>query len=325
MLLLNICSTWTAIALSTLSLWTAIHIHFPCAKGFKQLVSTWIERAHTCPLSISLSGVLDKDIATLVWRHRQQLKHLKIRGHDTYYNNIFGGVTPGPLPSLETLKIRGSMNDVEFYGAQVFDLLCLAPNLVESVFDCMGFASFVDPAWVEKLVLPNLRRMMFRTSEEYSTSDDDLLTCLTLPALETLSLPMLRASTTDLFAFLERSSPPLRELIISERADVDFLQLVECFRLIPTLTQIGFWNREFRLVPDFLDALHDSSLLPNLRRLTLHLSASRTSDSLWETLLSSLSTLRVRSQLVNIELDFGAGACLEASGAYPRCIQRTGC
>ncbi|KAJ7748743.1 hypothetical protein DFH07DRAFT_721514, partial [Mycena maculata] len=54
MLLLNVCSTWTTIALSTPRLWSAIHIDFPQAQGFEQVLDTWLQRAGNHPLSMSL-------------------------------------------------------------------------------------------------------------------------------------------------------------------------------------------------------------------------------------------------------------------------------
>ncbi|KAJ7678806.1 hypothetical protein B0H17DRAFT_1077943, partial [Mycena rosella] len=45
MLFLNICNAWRDIALSNPALWEAIHIKFPCTKGFVQLLGTWLGRA----------------------------------------------------------------------------------------------------------------------------------------------------------------------------------------------------------------------------------------------------------------------------------------
>ncbi|KAJ7678814.1 hypothetical protein B0H17DRAFT_1077956 [Mycena rosella] len=43
---------------STAALWAAIHIDFPRAEGFSQLLSTWLSRARNHPLSLSLRGGL---------------------------------------------------------------------------------------------------------------------------------------------------------------------------------------------------------------------------------------------------------------------------
>ncbi|KAJ7453704.1 hypothetical protein B0H11DRAFT_1621137, partial [Mycena galericulata] len=53
-LLLNICNTWTDIALSTPALWAAIRVVFPRPEGFPQLLRTWLQRARNRPLSVSL-------------------------------------------------------------------------------------------------------------------------------------------------------------------------------------------------------------------------------------------------------------------------------
>ncbi|KAF7361532.1 F-box domain-containing protein [Mycena sanguinolenta] len=54
MLLLNVCKTWTDIALSTTSLWTGIWIEFPCSDSLAQLLSIWFQRARNQPLSVFL-------------------------------------------------------------------------------------------------------------------------------------------------------------------------------------------------------------------------------------------------------------------------------
>ncbi|KAJ6510636.1 hypothetical protein C8R45DRAFT_813915 [Mycena sanguinolenta] len=46
MLLLNICNTWTTIALSTPDLWSSIWIDVPCPESFtEQLLPIWLQRA----------------------------------------------------------------------------------------------------------------------------------------------------------------------------------------------------------------------------------------------------------------------------------------
>ncbi|KAJ7218876.1 hypothetical protein B0H12DRAFT_327182 [Mycena haematopus] len=113
-LLTSICSAWTTIALSTPTLWTTIHIDFPCAEGLTELLSIWFCRARNRPMSISISlrghwDNWDHRVSDIIWQHGGQLKHLEMtdRGHnpqtDVYdVTNIdfFGGTTPAPLPLL---------------------------------------------------------------------------------------------------------------------------------------------------------------------------------------------------------------------------------
>jgi hypothetical protein len=93
----------------------------------------------------------------------------------------------------------------------------LAPNLVECVFELMDVFDIRNPDDHEKVVLPALRRLIFGPSGTCPVSDDDVLKCLSLPALEALSLSIRDVSGDDLISFLKRSSPPLQELVLGEK------------------------------------------------------------------------------------------------------------
>ncbi|KAJ6531280.1 hypothetical protein B0H19DRAFT_1191047 [Mycena capillaripes] len=151
MLFLNVCNSWTDIALSTPALWANIYIVLPCAEAFKKVLSIWLQRAGNRPLSIVIRGpgAFDQGVLRLIWQHGQQLKHLEIcydngedenSDEDTEYEDkieFFGGISPGSLPLLETLTIRGLTNlkDGQGYSELEFlELLRLAPNLVECSF-----------------------------------------------------------------------------------------------------------------------------------------------------------------------------------------------
>ncbi|KAF7328826.1 hypothetical protein MVEN_02511500 [Mycena venus] len=143
MLLLNICHAWSAIALSTPDLWEFIQISFPCAKGFSNVLPLWLQRAHNRPLSIYLCGDLenlDQHILSILWGCRRQLRHVKIsddidEGDDEGFVDLFGGTSLGPLPWLETLTLHGGVYGRPFLSHQILELLRLAPNLVECLFD----------------------------------------------------------------------------------------------------------------------------------------------------------------------------------------------
>ncbi|KAJ7449974.1 hypothetical protein B0H11DRAFT_1928361 [Mycena galericulata] len=79
MVLVNICNTWTDIALSTPALWAAVRVVFPRSEGFRQLLRTWLQRARNHPLSISLTNTFHQAaVMYTIWRHVQQLKHLEL-------------------------------------------------------------------------------------------------------------------------------------------------------------------------------------------------------------------------------------------------------
>ncbi|KAJ6510482.1 hypothetical protein C8R45DRAFT_771921, partial [Mycena sanguinolenta] len=54
LLLLNICNTWTTIALSTPGLWSAILIDLFWPESLTHLLPTWLQRAGHHPLSITV-------------------------------------------------------------------------------------------------------------------------------------------------------------------------------------------------------------------------------------------------------------------------------
>ncbi|KAJ7915577.1 hypothetical protein B0H13DRAFT_2453881 [Mycena leptocephala] len=309
MLLLNICNAWTDIALSTPALWAAIHINFPHGEGFKEVITIWLQRARNRPLTISLDGEFDQSVAPFIWQHAQQLKHLEIlcyryggdsdEGSDGGFD-LLEGTSPGPLSVLETLIVDGE------YPGEVLELLQLAPKLVECTFLDRVHSDFEQ---VDKmLILPTLRRMMFGKVTKCPSGDDNILNGLSLPALEMLSLPLHEVTVDDFFSFLDRSSPPLQELLIDGRIfGLDFIRLAECLHLIPTLTRFELWRPRSRSVASIFTALADSLyLLPNLQSLTIHMGAQQVnefhSDGLWQTILRALSARRTQLRVLHVNL-----------------------
>ncbi|KAJ7896344.1 hypothetical protein B0H14DRAFT_2333362 [Mycena olivaceomarginata] len=69
MLLLNVCNAWSAIALSTPAVWSAIQINFPCTEGLTQLLPIWFQCAGNQPLYISLCGDLSNlnNPGSVIW------------------------------------------------------------------------------------------------------------------------------------------------------------------------------------------------------------------------------------------------------------------
>jgi hypothetical protein len=315
MLLLNICNTWTDIALSTPSLWAAIHIIFPrglsSTQGLKTLVLIWFQRAHNRPLSISLSGVnFDYDVLSIIWSHAQQLKHLEISeqprrlgisdvNSDDDYIPLWKGTNPGPFPSLQTL----TMGNVSVYGARfsphhILDLLRLAPSLIECSLD-IGVGIAVD----EILVLPKLQRLMFGECETFPLPEFRFLDHLSLPGLETLFADVILDS---LLLFLRRSSPPLRELVLGNEFNIPLL--AECLHLVPDLRRFEMWDCLCSLVEEFFVALVQSpSLLPQLRTLGFHLNEMEDDIpiSLWTAVLRGLTARRTHLQVFHLEISIG--------------------
>ncbi|KAJ6542073.1 hypothetical protein DFH09DRAFT_1041417, partial [Mycena vulgaris] len=182
MLLLNICNAWTEIAITTPALWAAIHVVFPRANGFHEVLGTWLKRARSHSLSISLHGNFDDAVATIVRQHTEHLKRLEILADG---ENGFTSITP--LPSLEAFTL-GSLPSLDygystFTDSQIVEFLRQTPNLVEwtLVTVCISEVSGAPPG----LVLPSLRHLSFGTAER-GYSDSSIIKYLSLPALETL-------------------------------------------------------------------------------------------------------------------------------------------
>jgi hypothetical protein len=209
---------------------------------------------------------------------------------------LWGTTTsPGPLPSLVTLKIRDSMHRASKFSRipsfHIFELLRLAPNLVECLF-CetdIVFAIGAD----QKLVLPNLRRLMFGEQGRCPSLDHNILKSLSLPGLEALSTTV---NSGHLLSFLKGSSPALRELVLGHESD--FLPLVECLRFAPDLKQFELWETYGSLAEELFGALTESaSLLPQLSILIINLTNDEEleiSDSFWNAALGALVARRTQ-------------------------------
>jgi hypothetical protein len=309
MLFLNICNAWTAIALATPALWSSIQILFPCAP---YLLPIWSRRAGTRGMSISLRGDLssiNRCVSDFIWKHAERLKHLELwdvalRDDDPWYDDsddedkvftgaiidIFGGTAPESLPLLETLTVGALVDERErgFDFRQIFQLLRLAPNIIECGFESvarsLGFTGMGD-----MVVIPTLRRLI--SAENNPDDGDDILDHLTLPSLEALHI---RASAYTLDRFLKRSGPPLRELALDSYF-TDSVELREYLHLIPSLERLEMWGPDSRLVAGLFAALADSpSLLPNLRSLAIEGDSPRISDDNWRTVARVVTTRRIQ-------------------------------
>lgn len=265
MLLRSICNGWSDIALSTPELWAATHINFPCAQGLGELLPIWFERAHNQPLFISLEGTFDQYIAAIILGHGQKLKHLQIRAMEGNNSNIDRRLwESGPelLPALETL----TLSDV--YG-DWFELLRQAPNLRECYLYDVQIVRVDRRGTSERLALPALRRLMSGEEERLPRAGDDILDYLSLPGLEALSI-----SSDHLLSFLQRSSPPLLELVWGPSV-LDSIPLAT-LRLIPDVRRLEMWWPRYEAVEKLLEALAQSlSLLPHLSTLIIHVGRSQ--------------------------------------------------
>ncbi|KAK6974618.1 F-box domain-containing protein [Favolaschia claudopus] len=338
LLLLNICHSWTNIALSTTNLWTTIDVTFPCSRGLKKLLPMWFQRARNRKLSVCLSNGKfsgDLDVLDVVWNHGRQLKCLELRQapdddrHSPEPIDIWGGRTPLPLSSLTTLVIGGMVKN-QLVSLPIIRLLRLAPNLLECFIDAIRVPLFSnDP----DLMHLTLRRLVVGKLGKRPRGDDEYLGLLSLPFLEALSLPMIEVDDHTLIEFFKRSSPPLRELVLGNAPAFDALE--ECLHLAPDLQTFEIWwqigSAEAEL---FFKALIDSpTLLLNLKTLIIHLynapAGESVSESFWTTFCAGVRVRAARqSTCIRIfrkrNLNASSTPPLDALAAFKELAQLAG-
>ncbi|KAJ6523335.1 hypothetical protein B0H19DRAFT_1201881 [Mycena capillaripes] len=224
LLLLNVCNSWTDIAVSIPALWASIHLEFPGV----EVLEIWLRRARNYPLSVSLRQGLDSDTAIVLGQYAKELKHLQIYDGELRVDvDTLGKFEP--FRSLEALTLGGLYVEEDecfevFTLPTIVGLLGLAPNLVECTFDRVRLRWSDAPH--EPLVLPQLRSLKFEGSLSFDHDNEThILEHLVLPVLKTLSLLVNTISSTDFSLFLKRSSPPLRQLTLKGRNDFSFTEL----------------------------------------------------------------------------------------------------
>ncbi|KAJ7133519.1 hypothetical protein C8R44DRAFT_977643 [Mycena epipterygia] len=269
MVFLSVCHLWSHIALSTPSLWAVIHAKLPrddSKSEFNKLLAIWLARARTLPLSISLRGSLDSNpgLCALVNRHAQQVQNLE------FYLVTRSGLEKmtNPFPSLKKLTIGRAGDINRFYSHGLNDcigMLRAAPALIECTFDEIHYGETFNPG-VAVFIHPNLKHL------HLDRDSTILLEYLTLPSLESLSMPDFEISYDGFLAFLIRSSPPLQSLSMMLSAGEPADGVVQrVLRILPQLTDLNL-SGNFSDASILLEALAGSpqESFPRLRHLTVH-------------------------------------------------------
>ncbi|KAJ7133554.1 hypothetical protein C8R44DRAFT_900176 [Mycena epipterygia] len=268
MVFLSVCHLWSHVALSTPSLWAVIHAKLPrddSESELDKLLAIWLARARTLPLSISLRGSLDSNpgLCALVNRHAHQVQNLEL------YLVTGSGLKEitESFPSLKTLTIgrKGDVN--EFYSHSLNDcigMLRAAPALIECTFDEIHYGETFNPG-VAVFIHPNLKHLHLDGDSAI------LLEYLTLPGLESLSIPDFEISYDGFLAFLIRSSPPLQSLsmMLSPAESADGV-IQRVLRILPQLTDLNL-SGNFSDASILLEALAGSpqESFPHLCHLTV--------------------------------------------------------
>ncbi|KAJ6463979.1 hypothetical protein C8R45DRAFT_505490 [Mycena sanguinolenta] len=286
MLLMQVCKAWTDIALATPELWSAIDLRHSRV----DFLQSWLRRAQQYPLSITLHKRLNADASVIFGQYSPQLQHLTLceAGSYIHLSPSFPRLTTLTLGSAKTLLASYRTNNSnEWKLGDVARLLNLAPNLVRCVTRSANLGSWDSDSDSDLpiMILPNLRYLEFGGLRVLGSQ---LITRLTLPALETLHIPL---DQDCLSLFLRRSVPPLRKLVLH---DMQSTEVNEHLRLVPSLTHFEWLA--FSGVLDVFTALTDSeSLLPNLRSLKVRCrSFTSISTALHPTVLRMLSARHPR-------------------------------
>jgi hypothetical protein len=295
MLLLNVCSAWTHIALFTPALWASINLEILGSK----ILQLWLERARHCTLSISLHKSLDNGVATILRKYAEQLKRLELYEEDPDIELLLFD-----LPCLEILTFGSPDYDPEDLYAlslpPIMGLLSLAPNLVECTF--LNISIDFSVATESKMILPRLRCLKFGVLGPGTHGGDVILSHLSLPALEELVVPLYQITSSDFSLFLEESLS-LQRLAGNSYKDIEFVHLDEWLRLVPTLTDLEFFTYRSIFADNLFSTLADSpsDFLPNLRSLKIQHQSPALSLSSYQSLLRALSTRHTRLSCFHLQ------------------------
>ncbi|KAF8211751.1 hypothetical protein K438DRAFT_1807836 [Mycena galopus ATCC 62051] len=209
-----------------------LQYRFPCTEGLAQTLPIWLQRTRNRPLSISLRGVghfsdWNDGIYAIIWQNGERLQHLSIFDDDDSDEAVtmvqhrhIQLHNSGPLPLLKTLTIGGQ--ERAFLSPQILQLLRLAPNVSECVFNSVKFEG----------------------QDNFSFTSESLV----LPTLYRLEIAVLvrecRILASSVISFIERTMPPLHELHLNILGGMPMPSILhQCLHLIPSLVRLEFGPR----------------------------------------------------------------------------------
>ncbi|KAJ7278169.1 hypothetical protein C8J57DRAFT_1306040 [Mycena rebaudengoi] len=269
--LLGVCRSWRTIALATPSLWATISILRPSGQveDSSESVRLWFARAPDVRLSVSLCGDIGYARHDVVHENAHRIRSLAL------YHLPFDAFEEmeGVFPALESLTFTPVEADQNWYNPNRDDkrlgafrclaMMCAAPDLAECTFDKVIFSGCDCASLSTHTSLRNLQLY-----------NADILRCLELPALESLSISKFSITHSQFLDFLTRSSAPLQSLNMDmgwlkrqpEEWSID--QAESLWRLVPlTDLTIKKTSSPFPIIE--LLASRSPQLLSNLRKLIL--------------------------------------------------------
>ncbi|KAJ7704925.1 hypothetical protein B0H17DRAFT_1193410 [Mycena rosella] len=316
MLLTRVCRACNKLAISTPALWATIHIRTPCLGDLDELICSWLDRACTQPLSISLRGPLDPHVCCAVLENAHQVHTLEL--YLSSVDELTDVIITTPFPSLKRLTLgpdRRADGEPETYSTNAdkcVAMLGAAPELVDCTLRDIHFGVNPSPHQLagSQLRHSNLKHLNLAGRVSGGSGSVLILRSLTLPALEYLFISHLTIPHAEFLAFLTRSSPPLKSLEvvgISEGNAWSGNMAEMVFQLLPGLTDLDVGLFTPSQTSSFLEALAIGSpprFLPNLANLTID--GSFLSRSQYEMLVNTLYARR--SRVKTFRYRFGAFA-----------------
>ncbi|KAK6974567.1 hypothetical protein R3P38DRAFT_597114 [Favolaschia claudopus] len=294
LLLLNICSFWTQIALATPKLWANLYLRIPApvmiTPDFIHHLTRWLARSQSFPLLLFLCPKENKakqgphpEIIQLITVHAHHLRELRLRCCS--YLVVFSGSPSSPplhFPILKALVAKHLRRDqkVILTSDEFVDILLGAPSL--SILD-VHMISIISsspsdehgPVVHAALTSLAIREDIYRSDSD-SPSHNNILSLLTLPCLTRLSFQINRTDDIAcLTSFLQRSSSPLKKLELTSAYhnmayDSNYHwnpnAIERCFTLLPTLIALEMCG-PLTAMQDVLISLlvgNESTFLPDL-------------------------------------------------------------
>ncbi|KAJ7162748.1 hypothetical protein C8R43DRAFT_1233356 [Mycena crocata] len=275
MVYLNVCCSWKQIAASTPSLWTAIHVN-GTGRYAAALIHAWFARAGSRLLTISSRGNLSDAFRNVMHHHAHRIQILEL---DVPSDTEVQHVAEKPFPALSKLYIASSDDETSDFpdADSCVAMMLAAPALVECKFSSIHYHYF--PESESPSTHSSLKHLHFGSyPSKYDTSTAAILMCLTLPALESLSITDFDISYEDFIAFFTRSSPRLQSLrMYLPRAEWSASRIESLLQVMPNLTRLDLRFRKYLTanpphLNGFIQALAEYSpqkLLPNLHTLVM--------------------------------------------------------
>ncbi|KAF8210925.1 hypothetical protein K438DRAFT_100371 [Mycena galopus ATCC 62051] len=224
LLLLSICTSWTAIALSTPELWSKLLLVLPSevTAEFQDFLNGWFVRAKDHPMSISFSGCTNPDpgIMAIIATHAHHIRDIHLPSPS--YLRLF---TPeATFPCLQSLFVaEGDPGDnTSLSVSEIIQALRSAPNLTECTLH-LQYISLGPGAVGDCVHHEHLNELDIKGVDTSSR----ILKALTSPSLESLDVPVHSSDASELISFLDRS-PLLVSLDLHVSGDDWTRDTVEC-------------------------------------------------------------------------------------------------